>query len=153
VTSSSGYLDVRGISNGDGTANLATGAGGATGTSATRVAPGGLASGQSLKNYSGIITLTAASQTVNLGAVTAGKTYLITDVALSTNDSASGSLLVALQVGIGAVIQAFVSTATPVSMTGIEAQPQGAAGQVIAIIAPAGTAGKQIAYNVLGIEE
>jgi hypothetical protein len=116
------------------------------------VAPGGLATGQSLKNYSGVITLTNATQTANLGTVTAAKNYLITDVILTTNDTA-GPLLVALQIGIAPVLQGFVSVTQALSLLGLEANPQGTGGQVVALIIPAGTPGKQIAYNVFGIEQ
>jgi hypothetical protein len=146
----SGYLDLRGVSHGDGTATLATQL---AADSTARITTGGLAPGQALKNYCGLITLTASPQPVSIATVSTAKIYLITDVIITTNDDVPSPLLVQVTIGAGVVLQGFINATKGLELLGIETQPQGAAGQVIGIVAPAGTPGKQIAYNILGVEQ
>ncbi len=113
-----------------------------------KVSAGGPGAGQAAKNYSGTVTLSGSTQTINLETVTAGKTYFITDIVVtSTNSSA---ILIGITAGGVTVFQAHANATKGVEALGIETQPYAAAGQVVAIVVPAGSG--VVAYNILGVE-
>lgn len=119
---------------------------GATG----RITAGGPAPGQVLKNYTGTVTLSASAQSVALETVTTGRSYLITDIMLTQDDTLAN--LVTIQAAGVAIVTAHVNTAG-FPAPGIESQPTATTGQAVTFNVPAGTVGKKIAFNIFGIEQ
>jgi len=117
-----------------------------------KVTAGGPASGQAVKNYTGLITLSASTQAIAIETVAAGKTYFITDIIATTNDSASGSILINISAAGTAIFQSHINSTKGIEAIGIETQPQATSGQAVALNVPAATVGKIIAWNILGYE-
>ena len=117
-----------------------------------RVTAGGPAPGQAVKNYCGITTLTASPQTITLETVTAGKTYIITDIIATTNDTAAGAFLIQIQAAGTPIFQSHINATKGIEAVGLETQPTSTTGQLVTLVIPAGTVGKQVAYNIYGVE-
>ena len=118
-----------------------------------RSTAGGAAPGQAIKNYVGITTLTSSAQPIALETVTTGKTYLITDIIATTDDAASGSLLISITSAGTSIFYSHINSTKGIEVPGIETQPVSTAGQAVVLNLPAGTVGKKIAWNVFGIEQ
>lgn len=132
--------------NGDGTGNLIIQPGQGT---IARSTAGGPAPGQVLKNYTGTVTLSGSSQTIPLETVTAGRSYLITDVVVtSTNASA---ILVQITAAGAPIFQAHANSTKGIEAPGIESQPTATTGQAVALVVPSGSG--VVAYNIYGIEQ
>jgi hypothetical protein len=113
-----------------------------------KVSAGGPAAGQAAKNYSGVATLSGSTQTITLETVTTGKTYFITDIAITT--TASAAILVQITAGGVPIFQTHINATKGIEALGIETQPYAAAGIVVALVIPSGTGA--VAYNILGVE-
>ncbi len=114
---------------------------------------GAVATGQSLKTFTGKVALSASvPTTVTLETVTPGKTLYVTDIYLAAdNNTAIDTRLQANGVDIFRAPPK--GDTAPVQMAGIESQPNAAAGQLVTILYPA-TAGPPNAYfNVSGFEQ
>lgn len=116
----------------------------------TRVTAGGPAPGQTQKNYSGTVALSASPTTVALETVTAAKQYLITDIIVTINGS-TGQTLTQLQFGATNVVNAHVNTTKGIEMIGLETGPIASAGTVVQLVFAAAS-GATAAYNVFGVE-
>ena len=121
-------------------------------TSVQRVSAGFMAPGQSAKSYVGKqSTSTTAVTTITLETVTSGKTYYLTDVSIFTDQTTpiDGSIQSA-----GIPIYYFgVSTTAPVQMAGMETQPYGTSGQLVALVLPITTSVQKIWFNISGFEQ
>ena len=113
-----------------------------------KVSAGGPAAGQAAKNYSGTVTLSGSTQTITLETVTAGKTYFITDIVITTTNSTAQ--LVQLQAGGVTIFQTHINSTKGIESLGIETQPYAVAGQVVTLVVPSGSG--VVAYNILGVE-
>jgi len=134
----------------------------ADGTYALEVAPGqgstirstagGPAPGQAAKNYSGTATLsTSAATTIPLETVTTGRTYLITDIVITTT-SAAAILAQILANGLQ-IFGSHINGTKGIEAPGLETQPSATAGQVVSLVIGQVAAAASVAYNIFGIEQ
>jgi hypothetical protein len=121
-----------------------------------RINAGFIAPGQTAKQYVGkVATSTSVTTTVTFETVTAGKTFLITDILISS-DSASGAATtidVRIQAGGVDIFRSSVHNLTPIDAIGIETQPFGTAGQVVTMLLPVTTGVVNVWYNIFGVEQ
>lgn len=117
-----------------------------------RVNAGGMAPGQTAKQYTGKIALSnSVITTITLETVTAGKTFYITDLYLSADGTQVMDMR--LQAAGVDIFRAIVKGDTaPLQMAGIETQPFGAAGQVVTLVFPV-TTNVNGYYAVFGYEQ
>jgi hypothetical protein len=121
--------------------------------SSVRVTSGPPAAGQTIRKYNGKqATSTSAATPVALYTVTAGKTFYITDIFLST-DQAGTPLDVAIQAAGGNIFNAGVSTTSQVQLAGIDSQPSAAASQAVTLLLPITTAVQNVWYFIAGFEQ
>lgn len=120
--------------------------------SVTRTTAGGPAPGQTLKQFSFKVAMSATVPvTQTLYTVTVGKTFIITDLYLSHDTAAVVDTR--LQAAGADIFRAPVKGDTaPVSLANLDMGPQATSGQVVTVLYPA-TAGPPNAYGfVSGFE-
>lgn len=116
-----------------------------------RVTSGGLAAGQIKRTYVGSTpTSTVAVTSVALSTVTAGKTLYITDVIITTDQTAP--LDVQIQAAAVAIYRAAISAGAGNSGNLVTAIT-GASTQAITLNIPITTAIQNVTYTVVGFEE
>lgn len=97
-----------------------------------RMNAGSTAPGQSLKSFTGTISI-ASGATVALETVATGKTLFITDIYISGNTATQFSANV--QANAANIVCCFVKGDTgPVQLTGIESQPSAGSGTAVQIV-------------------
>ncbi|GAC1375201.1 MAG: hypothetical protein NVSMB4_03200 [Acidimicrobiales bacterium] len=122
-------------------------------TPTLRVNAGGAGAGQTLKSYTGTQALsTTASTTITLETVTAGKTFFITDIMVTSN---TGSVFtVTINAGSTAIYNSFCKGDTgPISNVGIETQPSAGSGTVVNLVLGLAATATTCAYVVNGYEQ
>jgi hypothetical protein len=122
-----------------------------------RTNAGFMAPGQTAKQYVGLTTTSASTTvTVALETVTAGKTFYITDI-LVTTDSAVGTggiVDVSILAAAAAIFRTGVHSLVPADFAGIETQPFATAGQAVALsILPTTGQTQKVWYNIYGFEQ
>lgn len=121
-----------------------------------RQSAGFMSSGQSAKQYVGLVSLSASvTTTVTLETVTTGKTFYISDIFIAS-DAASGSSTtvdVRIQAAGTDIFRGGVHNLTPIDLTGIETQPFASSTQIVTILFPVVAAAPKIWYNVYGWEQ
>lgn len=116
-----------------------------------QVTAGGLAPGQALKTFTGQVTLAAGVTTVALWTVANGKTGLITDVSITTNEGAT-MLEAQIQAAGTAIFRQLFRDLAPIQMPGIETQPQANQNQAVTLVLPADT-GKLVSFTICAVEQ
>lgn len=121
--------------------------------SVQRVNAGYVAPGQSTKTYAGKTALSiGGTTTVTLETVTAGKTFIITDIYLSHDTSAQ--LDCRLQAAGVDIFRAVVKGDTaPLQMAGMETQPVATSGQSVTLLLPQVAGATNAYYFISGIEQ
>ena len=118
-----------------------------------RTTAGGPAPNQTQKNYSGLATTSTGSiTTITLETVTAGKTYFITDVCLTTDSPSTSSIDARLQAAGADIFRNGLHSLAPIDMAGIETQPTAAGGQVVTLVLPITPSAQKVWYNIYGVE-
>ena len=114
---------------------------------------GYLAPGQTNVSTTGqVATLTTGAKTVPLRTVTAGKTYMMTDLYVFCDVAANAPLLIQVQVAGTTVFYGYCSQNAPLAMPGIETQINGAAGQQVNLILAQTTAVQNVAFYAGQVE-
>ncbi len=128
-------------------------AGGGTGNAnVQRVNAGFMAQGQTAKQYVGKqATSTSATTTVNLETVTAGKTFYLTDILITSDQSTL--LDVRIQAAGTDIFRCACRDIAPVDMTGIETQPFATSGQALTLVLPQTTSVQNVWYDLFGWEQ
>jgi len=118
-----------------------------------KVNAGSVAPGQTLKTYTGTIALsTSAAVTQALETVTAGKTFYVTDIVISANTAQQ--FLVQLQAaGVDIFDDYCKGDTAPIQATGIESQPNAAAGTAVQLRFAQVAAATIASYFVAGFEQ
>lgn len=116
-----------------------------------RVTSGGLAAGQTQRTFVGSTpTITTGATSVALGTVTSGKTLYITDVIITTDQTAP--LDVQIQAAAVAIYRAAVSAGAGNSGDLVTAV-KGTSLQAITLNIPTTTAVQNVTYTIVGFEE
>lgn len=121
------------------------------GASSIKVSAGFMAPGQSAKNTAGNLSVNAVSATVPINTVTAGKTFYITDMSL-TSDSTT-AIDVQIQAGGVVIFETHVINTAPCVAMGMETQPFATSGQAVRIFVSNSSTGKSLNYYVAGFEQ
>ena len=152
--SGTGYrnVDLKVVQNADGFTGSAMIAPSDSPTASLRSSAGGPAPGPTQKNYSGSYTMSGATATIPLETVTTGKSFLITDVAI-TCSGVTGQALAQIQAAGVTIFSGHLNTTKGIEVPGIETQPTATAGQVVQLAISGGAASAVIAYNIFGIEQ
>lgn len=137
------------LSNAGGTALNVGLVGQASNTSVQRISAGAIAPGQTLKTISGQVSINAGA-TVTINTVTTGKTFYITDISISTDNTVPTD--VNIRAGGLTIFRAFVQNTAPIDALGIESQPNGTSGQVVDMVLPTAV-GKNVNYFISGFEQ
>ena len=122
-------------------------------TPTIRVNAGGAAAGQTLKSYTGTQVLsTTLATTITLETVTAGKTFYITDIMITSN---TGSFFpVTINANATGIFNSFCKGDTgPISNVGIETQPSAGSGTVVNLVLGLAATATTAAYVVNGYEQ
>jgi hypothetical protein len=141
---------------GDGTwAQVVAAVANSTSNSSTqRVTAGALAPGQTAKQSAGSVVITTAQTVTINAAVTAGKTFYITDIHLATNDSTTaGGIGLQIQAAGSTIFQTNISSTAPCDMSGIETAPFATAGQAVTLVTTLGATGKAVSWFISGFEQ
>ena len=94
------------------------------------------APGQSIKNYTGSVATSASlSVIVPLETVTAGKTYVITDIYISSNTSTQFEARVQAN-GVDIFRGWCKGDTAPIALAGLESQPNASASQAVTLLIP-----------------
>jgi hypothetical protein len=121
-----------------------------------RYSAGFMSTGQSAKQYVGLVTTSASvTTTVTLETVTTGKTFYISDI-LITSDAATGTSTtvdVRIQAAGTDIFRAGVHNLSPIDMTGIETQPFATSTQIVTLLLPIVAATPKIWYVIYGWEQ
>jgi hypothetical protein len=103
------------------------------------------------KPFTGSFTVQAGAQTTqNLTTVTTGKTLRITDIFVSSNSATSEQ--VSLQANGVTIWTGWVSSSSPLELSGLKKGPSASSGQALTLIAPANAATQGIAYYIGSFE-
>jgi len=123
------------------------------GTVTSRQNAGFSAPGQSIKNYTGNVATSASVNTVvTLETVTTGKLYVITDIVVSANNTVV--FLFRIQASNVDIFTAFIKGDTaPLSIVGLESQPNASAGQTVTLLIPPITGAPTLAFYIGGFEQ
>lgn len=108
---------------------------------------GYIAPGQSVRRYVGKVPLTAVAQTIPLMTPPAGKTYLITDLYLSTNDVTPVEFSLVVN-GVSVLFANVRGDTAPLTENSIETQIDVPQGQALSIVMPADNA--KVGYFMIG---
>ena len=119
-------------------------------TPTLRVSAGAASFGQSLKQYSGSLSIVTGG-TVVLQTTTTGKTFYVTDMMVYSNTAAV--FAVTLNAAATPIFNAFCKGDTgPIQVCGLETQPSASSGVATSIVF--GTAaGTTCSYNIFGYEQ
>ena len=124
--------------------------------SVLKVNAGFLAAGQTAKQYVGKqATSTTVATTVTLETVTAGKSYYITDILISS-DAASGAATTVdtrLQAAGVDIFRGGVHNLAPLTTAGVETQPFATAGQSVTLLLPITNPIVNVWFNIYGFEQ
>jgi len=111
------------------------------------------APGQTIKNYTGSVQASpSVATTVPLETVTAGKTYVLTDIYISSNTSTQFEARIQAN-GVDVFRGWCKGDTSPISLAGIESQPNGSSGQVITLLLPAVAGSPFISFFLGGLEQ
>ena len=118
-----------------------------------RVNAGYVGVGQTSKVYTGTQALsTTLTTTITLETVTAGKIFFITDISVTSNSAAV--FLVQITAGGVPIFSAYAKGDTgPISLPGIETQPQATAGQIVNLVISSVASATTAAYVISGVEQ
>jgi hypothetical protein len=118
-----------------------------------RTNSGFVAPGQTAKTFVGQqATSTTVTTTVNLYTVTAGKTYIITDIALFSDTTAV--IDCQIQAAGTTIFRGFTRDIAPLQMPGIETQPNATAGQAVTLLLPiTGSGIVHVNFFISGVEQ
>lgn len=118
-----------------------------------RVNAGYVGPGQSAKVYTGTQALsTTLATTIPLETVTPGKIFFITDISITSNSAQV--FLAQITAGGVPIYSGFCKGDTgPVSLPGIETQPQASAGQSVNLVLGVVGATTTLAYTISGVEQ
>lgn len=121
--------------------------------SVQRVNAGAAAAGQTLKAFTGKVSLSTTVTTATpLENVTAGKTFYVTDLYLSIDTNTPSD--VRLQAAGSDIFRCVVKGDTaPIQMPGIETQPNASSGQAVQILWPVMPAASNGYFYVAGFEQ
>jgi hypothetical protein len=123
-----------------------------TSTAVQRVSAGFMAPGQTAKTYTGKqVSSTTVATSVALETVTAGKTYYITDIYLTTDATIIQD--VKIRAAGVTIFNAGVQSNGPVDMAGMETQPYGTTGQLVDLYLPITAAVQNFWYFISGFEQ
>ncbi len=114
-----------------------------------RTNAGFLAPGQTAKQYVGNVVLGVGVTTVTLETVAAGKTYIITDIFIST--TSTSQIESRIQAGGADIFRGYLTQGKGIEFAGIETQPNASAGQLVTLVLPIGTG--NVAFNIYGVEQ
>lgn len=118
-----------------------------------RMNAGSVASGQSLKVYSGTIALsTTVTTTVALETVASGKQFYVTDIIIGSN-SAAPFLVQITAAGTPVFSQYCKGDTGPIQATGIESQPSATSTQAVNLVFGIVGSATTASYNVSGFEQ
>jgi len=117
-----------------------------------RVSAGNAAVGQSILSFtsSGGISLTGGPST-DIYTVSAGKTFFITDIYITVNETTTPQLVQLKAAGV-VILEAFTMSTLPFDVVGIESQASVAGGAHLSIQWPSDS-GKLGAYFIAGFEQ
>ena len=125
-------------------------------TSVQPVSAGFAAPWQTPKIYTGKqTTSTTVATTVTLETVTTGKTFYITDMVISSDAPSGGSTTVDVRVQTNGVdiFRQGVHNLSPITVPGLETQPNAASGQTVVILLPITTSVQNVWFFVAGFEQ
>lgn len=120
-----------------------------------KVNAGFMAPGQTAKQYiaRNIATLTTGAVTVALETVTAGKTFYITDIFVTSDAAQTNNVEVRIQAGGVDIWATSVHSLAPIDAPGIETQPFGTSGQVVQAVLGQTSSIAHVWLNVFGFEQ
>lgn len=122
-------------------------------TKSIRTNAGFAAPGQTIKNYTGTITSSASvATTVTLETVTTGKTYVITDIYISSNTATQFEARVQAN-GVDVFRGWCKGDTAPISLAGIESQPNASSGQAVTLLLPAIAGAPIVSFFFGGLEQ
>lgn len=122
-------------------------------TQSVRQNAGFTAPGQSIKNYTGSFPTSATVvTTVPLETVTAGKTYVITDIYISANNATPFEIRIQAN-GVDIFRGWLKGDTAPISLAGLESQPNASAGQAVTILLPIVSTAPQVSFFIGGFEQ
>lgn len=115
--------------------------------------PGIVITGVTRKTFTNrTITNNGSAKTVSLYTVTAGKTFYLTDIYIST--AYASELDVQIQGGGVTIFRSSICLGSPVNLTGITAQATCAAGVALSVvISDGGATTPYVAWFVAGVEQ
>ena len=123
------------------------------GTVTAKTNAGFSAPGQTIKNYTGSITSSASvATTVPLETVTAGKTYVLTDIYISSNTATQFEARIQAN-GVDIFRGWCKGDTSPISLAGIESQPNASSGQVVTLLIPVIAGSPQVSFFLGGLEQ
>lgn len=110
------------------------------------------APGQSIKNYTGSVSTSASTPTiVPLETVTAGKTYVVTDIYISSNTSTQFEARIQAN-GVDIFRGWCKGDTSPIALAGIESQPNASSGQAVTLLLPSVAGGPLVSFFLGGFE-
>jgi hypothetical protein len=117
-----------------------------------RISAGNAAVGQTILTFASVggISMTGAPVT-NVYTATAGKTFFITDICITTNETALPQLVQLKQGGV-VIFETFIMSTLPCDFPGIESQPSVGGGNRLEIWWSANT-GKLGTFFISGFEQ
>ncbi len=125
-----------------------------TGGPTLRTNAGFTAPGQTLKNYTGKQALSASlTTTITLETVTTGKIYIITDIYMTTD---TATLVPDVQIqaaGIPIFRGVIKGDTAPISLPGMESQPNASSAQLVQIVVPAVVGPPNFYFFIGGFEQ
>ena len=111
---------------------------------------------QTPKIYTGKqITSTTVTTTITLETVATGKSYYITDI-LATSDTPSGAATTIdfrIQTNGVDIFRQGIHNLSPISLPGIETQPNASTGQIVTILLPITSTVQNVWFFIAGFEQ
>ncbi|HLG72146.1 MAG TPA: hypothetical protein VFE42_20700 [Chloroflexota bacterium] len=120
--------------------------------SVQRVTAGLIAPGQTVKQFTGKqASSTSGPTTVPLETVTAGKTFIITDIFVGCDSTTAVDIQITA--GGSPIFRGHLSTTASIQMAGMETQPNATAGQQVNLVLPQTAAVQQFTFFISGVEQ